>query len=117
MTIYTPAPRENGIELAPDCDGQEQTVTATLSATPWLVLNPRLAVPDWATRAIITAPAGLTRYRLNGDPGAAPSGAASAGATMQASTTRVVGLAAGTGRTLGLSSAVAGGVVTVEWLP
>jgi len=114
----TPATaRYFGTALVPDCDGQEQTVTATLSATPYTALSPRLAVPDWATRAIITAPAGITRYRLNGDPGGAPSGTASAGGTLAASASRVIGLAPGASRTLGLSTAVVSGVVTVEWLP
>jgi len=105
------------VALGADCTGDEQTVTATLAGTAYVALSPRLTVPDWATRAIITAPAGITRYRLNGDPGGAPGGTATAGATIAASTSRVVGLAAGAGRTLGLSSAVAGGTVTVEWLP
>jgi len=100
-----------------NCTGQEQTVTATLSATPWTALNPRLAVPEWATRAVLTAPVGRLRYLLNGDPGGAPSGTASAGATMSASTEWVIDLALGNGRTLGLSSEVASAVVRVVWLP
>ena len=105
------------VGIQPDCTGQEQTIVATLSATPWTALSPRLSVPDYATRAVITAPAGLTMYRLNGDPAGNPDGTLKAGATLGISEMRVVGLAAGTSRTLGLSSAVASGQVRVEWLP
>jgi hypothetical protein len=105
------------VNLNIDCDGTETTITATLSASPWTALSPRISIPDTASRAIITAPAGLTRYRLNADPGGAPSGTSSAGATIRAGDQRVITLAAGTSRTLGLSSALASGVVTVEFVP
>ena len=103
-----------GVGFRPDCTGEEETVTATLSATPWTVLSPRLAVPDFATSAVITAPAAVTKYRLNGDPS---NDVAGAGATLQPAEQRVIGLAAGTSRTLGLVSAGASAVVVVEWLP
>ena len=108
----------SSIEFIADCTGQEQTIVATLSATAWTVLATPLAVPDWASRAIITAPNGLTRYRLNGNPAAgAPDGTISAGATMAANEVRVLGLRSGRSRTLGLSTAVSSGTVRVEWLP
>jgi hypothetical protein len=100
-----------------DATGQEQTVVATLSATAWVPLSPRLAIPDWATRVMITAPAGLTRYRLNGDPAGAPDGTPSAGVTMGATDTWIVALAEGTSRTFGLSTSVSAGLVRIVWLP
>ena len=107
----------SGVGLRPDCTGVEESLIATLSATPWTALNPRLAVPDWATRAAITPQSGRTRYRLNGDPGGAPTSTATAGGTLELGVTRMVGLAAGTSRTLGFTSAIASATVLVEWLP
>ena len=105
-----------GVGLRPDATGQEQTILASLSATPWTPLSPSLAIPDWATRAAITAD-GTTRYRLNGDPGGAPSTTASAGATMPDGDLWIVGLATGVGRTLGLTSSKASASLMVVWLP
>lgn len=102
-----------------DCNGREQTVLVTLSATPWVPLSPRLAVPDWATRALIKAPAGKLRYRMNGDPGGAPSSTPSAGGTLAANEMRVIGLETTTagGRTLGFTSPLVSPSFEVEWLP
>jgi len=103
--------------LRHDADGREQTIVATLSATAWTPLATRLAVPDWATRAMIATPAGIMRYRLNGDPGGLPDGTASAGVTLPANETWIVGLAPGLSRTLGLSSITPSAAIRVVWLP
>jgi hypothetical protein len=89
----------------------------TMSETPWTALDPVLAVPDWASEAFIIAPDGLTRYRLNGTPGGAPTSTASAGSLMAANEKRSVTLEPGTDRTLELKTAAISGKIIVEWRP
>lgn len=104
------------VEFQPDCTGQGQTQVVTLSATAWVVSS--LTVPAYASRAIITAPNGVTMYRLNGAPAGPPTtGETRAGLRLAANQERVVQLGAGVTRTLQIASALASGVVTIQWVP
>ena len=100
----------------PDLIGQEQTVLVQLHATAWTPITPRLSIPDWVTRIMVTAPDGVTRIRLNGDPAGAVSTTATAGATLAANEVRIAYLSPGTNRTVGFTSAVAGGIAAVEFI-
>ena len=103
-------------QFRPDCTGAEQTQVVTLSATPWEVSV--LTVPAYASRAIITAPNAVTMYALNKPPAGPPtSGETRDGLRLAANQERVVQLAPGVMRTLQIASALAGGVVTVQWVP
>ena len=104
------------VEFQPDCTVQGQTQVVTLSATPWVVSS--LTVPAYASRAIITATNGVTMYRLNGAPNGPPTtGETRAGLRLAANQERVVQLGAGVTRTLQIASALASGVVTIQWVP
>jgi len=100
----------------PDCTGAEQTQVVTLSATAWVVSV--LTVPAYANRCVITAPNAVTMYALNKPPQGPPtSGETRDGLRLAANQERVVQLAAGVTRTFQVASALAGGVVTIQWVP
>ena len=104
------------VEYQPDCTGQEQTTVVTLSATAWVVSS--LTVPAYASRVVITAPNAVTMYALNKPPQGPPtSGETRDGLRLAANQERVVQLASGTNRTFQVASALASGVVTIQWVP
>jgi hypothetical protein len=104
------------ITFTPDCDGTETAVIVTLSSTAWTALTPRVSIPNTTKRIIITAPAGVVRYRLNADPDTAITGTSSTGCSMDAGEKRIITIADGTGRTLGLRSSLASAVIKLEFV-
>ena len=100
----------------PDLIGQEQTVLVQLHGTAWQPISPRLSIPDWVTRIMVTAPDGVTRIRLNGDPGGAVTTTPTNGATLAANEVRIAYLSPGTSRTVGFTREVAGGIAAVEFI-